>query len=92
MALLPWAFKLVYGIISDNYPIFGSKRKLYMVILSMIAGLTMLQISFYKGDNYRYVTAMLCLQNFALAFANVIIDALLVVQARKFPKEGAADL
>jgi hypothetical protein len=41
MAMLPWAFKLLYGIISDNYPIFGSKRRLYMIILSVIAGISM---------------------------------------------------
>ena len=61
IVMLPWAFKLLYGIISDNYPIFGSKRRIYIIILSFLGGVSMLQISFYKGANYRYVTAMLCL-------------------------------
>jgi hypothetical protein len=39
--MLPWAFKLLYGIISDNYPIFGSKRRIYLIILSAIAGISM---------------------------------------------------
>ena len=33
---LPWSFKIFYGLLSDNVPIYGSKRKNYCVILSAI--------------------------------------------------------
>lgn len=31
LAALPWSFKLVYGFISDNFPIRGMRRKPYFV-------------------------------------------------------------
>lgn len=31
LASLPWSFKLVYGFISDNFPIRGMRRKPYFV-------------------------------------------------------------
>ena len=33
---LPWVIKLLYGLISDNIPIFGSKRKSYLLICALI--------------------------------------------------------
>lgn len=32
---LPWSFKILYGLISDNFPIFGSKRRSYCILLSL---------------------------------------------------------
>ena len=31
----PWSIKIVYGLISDNLPIFGSRRRSYLVIFSI---------------------------------------------------------
>ena len=31
---LPWAFKIVYGFISDNVALFGYKRKTYLILFS----------------------------------------------------------
>lgn len=33
---MPWSVKLLYGMISDNIPICGSKRKSYVVILGAL--------------------------------------------------------
>jgi BT1 family len=30
LIMLPWSFKLVYGFISDNFPIRGMRRKPYL--------------------------------------------------------------
>lgn len=32
LGALPWSFKLVYGFISDNFPIGGKRRKPYFII------------------------------------------------------------
>jgi hypothetical protein len=29
---LPWSFKILYGIISDNFPINGSRRRIYVIL------------------------------------------------------------
>jgi hypothetical protein len=32
----PWSIKLFYGIISDNLPIFGFKRKSYVILMGAL--------------------------------------------------------
>lgn len=32
----PWSIKILYGIISDNFPIRGSHRRAYLIILSIV--------------------------------------------------------
>ena len=33
---LPWSFKIIYGLISDNIPLYGLKRKSYVVLMGAI--------------------------------------------------------
>jgi len=45
--IFPWSIKIVYGLISDNYPILGAKRRPYLVAMSFISALSMLFVTFY---------------------------------------------
>ena len=45
LAALPWSFKLVYGFISDNFPIRGMRRKPYFVMGWLVYVLTNLYIA-----------------------------------------------
>lgn len=33
---LPWSIKLLYGMISDNVPLFGTKRKSYVILMGLL--------------------------------------------------------
>jgi hypothetical protein len=33
---IPWTIKIIYGLISDNIPLFGSNRKSYIVIMGIL--------------------------------------------------------
>lgn len=33
---MPWSFKILYGITSDNFPLCGSRRKSYIVVGSFM--------------------------------------------------------
>ena len=33
---IPWSFKIVYGLISDNVPLCGTRRKSYLVIMGIL--------------------------------------------------------
>lgn len=35
----PWIFKIVYGFISDSFPIYGYRRKPYLIICSVLSSL-----------------------------------------------------
>ena len=41
---LPWAFKIVFGFISDNVELFGYKRKTYLILFSFAEFCAMLAL------------------------------------------------
>ena len=46
----PWVPKLFYGIITDNFPIFGSTKKNYLILLTTLSVMTTLPC-LYDFDN-----------------------------------------
>src|SRR5919108_6657815 len=40
IALVPWLIKPVYGMISDSFPLFGRRRKSYLLLTSALATLS----------------------------------------------------
>ena len=74
----PWSVKFIYGLISDNYPIYGSKRKPYLIIMSALSAICVTCAFFYSGTNYHFITALLCMQSVGDAFNSVVIEAILV--------------
>ena len=41
----PWCIKLFYGLLSDNLPIFGSKRRSYLILNGILGLLCLLPLS-----------------------------------------------
>ena len=42
--VLPWTPKLFYGIIADTFPICGSRKKSYIIIMGMIQAIASIAI------------------------------------------------
>ena len=42
---IPWSLKILYGLISDNVPLFGSRRKSYLQVCSVIQFLCMMSLA-----------------------------------------------
>jgi BT1 family len=40
----PWCIKLLYGLIADNVPIFGSRRRSYLIINGLLAFVCLLPL------------------------------------------------
>lgn len=89
---IPWSFKIIFGFISDNVPLFGSKRKSYLIVGAVVQILSMLTLAMFTESSV--VLAAICtfLTMLSIAFTDVIIDSLIVIQARKDPKNGSANL
>ncbi|CDW84495.1 UNKNOWN [Stylonychia lemnae] len=89
---LPWSLKVVYGLIADNIPVFGSKRRSYIAMNGFLEFIFLLPlVSNLANDKY---TITICLTLYAInvAFNDSIIDALMVMQARRDPIHGSEDL
>ena len=89
---LPWSIKILYGLVSDNIPICGSRRKSYLIIAALIQFFSMIVLGLPNQDSINATTWMLFLSNFSIAFSDVIVDSLMVIQARRYPEDGSEDL
>ena len=89
---IPWSCKIVFGFISDNVPICGSKRKSYLIICALLQIFSMLTLSVFTYDSVSLAATCTFLTTLSIAFSDVIVDSLIVIQARKDPDNGSAYL
>lgn len=90
--MLPWSIKIVYGFLSDNVPLFGSKRRSYLYIGALIQILSMGAMTTDQFTSAEVACVFLFLSNIAIAMSDVVLDSLMVVQSRLDPKYGSEDL
>ena len=76
---LPWSFKILYGLISDNVKLCGLKRKPYLIIFALVQTIGMFTLFFMDLDSALAVALILMVVSLANAFSNVVVDAILVV-------------
>ena len=76
---LPWSIKILYGLISDNFPICGSRRKSYLLIAALMQFLSMVVLTLYSTSDLNTAVACLFASNLSVAFADVIVDSLMVI-------------
>ena len=89
---IPWSVKILYGLMSDNVKICGQKRKSYIIILGFIQFFSLMCLFLFTPTDPKYVVfAQLCV-NFSHAFADVIVDAMMVQQSRNDAEDGSEQL
>lgn len=86
---LPWSLKLFYGLIADNVPIYGSKRRSYIAINGFLQFAFLMPLVPNLIYEKHIITLFLTLYAVGVAFNDAIIDALMVMQARRDPVHGS---
>lgn len=76
IASLPWVIKPLYGLVSDYLPLFGYRRKSWLMLVNLVAAGGFLLLSGLT-DPAALIVA-LTLTAFGTAASDVIIDALMV--------------
>eukprot|EP00347_Sterkiella_histriomuscorum_P014137 403362023 len=89
---LPWSFKLIYGLIADNFPILGSRRKSYVIVNGFLQFATLFILGMDLTQNEVTITVMLIMNSMNMAFIDVVVDALMVQQSRRDIDQGSEDL
>lgn len=79
---IPWCLKPIFGFISDSKPIFGYRRKPYMILASYLACIMWIILPFCPHDEF-IITFVMTLSSAGMCFADVMADSLLVEAARK---------
>lgn len=85
-----WFLKPLYGLISDSFPLFGYRRKSYIVILGLLGVLSYATILF--SDNLYFSILALILGELSQAGIDVICDGYMIEKARVNPEHGTNDL
>ena len=88
---LPWSFKILYGLISDNVPICGTRRKSYLIIMGLIQFVSLLTLFLLLPEDPVVVCVLVAITSMSMAFTNVVSDAIMVIQARKDRFYGGQD-
>lgn len=78
---LPWIIKPVWGVISDSFHFFGYRRKSYLIFFGFLECICWLSLASWVMNPYQGVVILLIVQ-LAVAFCNVIGEALLVEVSR----------
>jgi MFS family permease len=83
---LPWIIKPVYGIVSDFLPLFGYRRKSYLVIANAAASAAFCWVTQITGPSA--LIFVLLLTAYAMAISSTLCGAILVENGQRL---GASD-
>jgi MFS family permease len=87
---LPWTIKPLYGLLTDLVPIFGQRRKSYLVLMAVIAtvGYATLGIVPLRQEYAGVMLALLTTATVSVAFNDVVIDAVMIETGRPLNLTG----
>ncbi|MGP0128539.1 MAG: folate/biopterin family MFS transporter [cyanobacterium endosymbiont of Rhopalodia musculus] len=82
IAALPWVIKPVFGFMSDSLPIFGYRRRPYLILSGVLGSVVWMTLGTIVDDPWS-ATISLLLISLSVAISDVIVDSLVVERARK---------
>jgi MFS family permease len=86
---LPWLVKPVYGLLSDFVPLFGRRRKSYLLLSTSLAAAAGFALALSREHPYWSTAVLFTLMGLGLAFTDVLTDALMVESGRPRGLTGA---
>lgn len=82
--ILAWNIKPIYGLLSDFVPIFGYRRKSYLMLTSFLAFLAIIAVTLLSKLSFWSLLIPLMVCSLGLAFSDVLCDALMVEKGQLF--------
>ncbi|KAL2244279.1 folate-biopterin transporter 1, chloroplastic isoform X2 [Sesamum indicum] len=78
---LPWLVKPLYGFISDSFPLFGYRRRSYLVLSGLLGAISWSLMATFVDSKYGAAFCIL-LGSLSVAFSDVVVDSMVVERAR----------
>ncbi|XP_044497861.1 folate-biopterin transporter 1, chloroplastic-like isoform X2 [Mangifera indica] len=78
---LPWLVKPLYGFISDSLPLFGYRRRSYLVLSGLLGAISWSLMATLVDSKYSAALSIL-LGSVSVAFSDVVVDSMVVERAR----------
>jgi predicted MFS family arabinose efflux permease len=87
VATIAWYVKPLFGLISDAYPLFGTRRRGYLLTGTVLSGLFWLAFVVVPHDYVPFVIVTTLL-NVAMAFVSTVVGGLQVETAQRYGATG----
>jgi BT1 family len=85
---LPWLLKPVYGFVSDTFPLFGYRRRSYLVLCGIIGSLAWGTLC-VSHPGASLATVLLIVGSAGTACSDVVVDSIVVEASRDAPTSVA---
>lgn len=82
IAALPWMIKPVFGLLSDSLPLFGYRRRSYLVLSGFLGTFAWIGFALWVHDAWT-ATLTLLIISLSVAISDVIVDSIVVERARQ---------
>ena len=91
IVFLPWMIKPVFGFISDGLPIFGYRRRPYLILSGILGTASWMSLATIVHTSWA-ATLAIALGSLSVAMSDVIVDSLVVERARGESQAKAGSL
>ncbi|MEH2193311.1 MAG: folate/biopterin family MFS transporter [Nostoc sp.] len=91
IVFLPWMIKPVFGFISDGLPIFGYRRRPYLILSGILGTASWVSLATIVNTSWA-ATLAIALGSLSVAMSDVIVDSLVVERARGESQAKAGSL
>jgi folate/biopterin transporter len=81
IAAIPWVVKPLFGFLSDGLPIFGYRRRPYLILSGILGAVAWASLATIVHDAWTATLAIL-LTSLSVAISDVIVDSLIVERVR----------
>ena len=88
---IPWVIKPVFGIITDFYPIFGYKRKYYLLFCGIIFSLVWIILGYFKINSFLTVICLF-ISNLTCCFSTVLSQETMIEIGSKMDKNEEEEI
>ena len=85
LSMLPWVVKPLYGFLTDSVPIFGSRRRSYLVLAGALGCASWVCMGTVVHDPSSAVAATIC-GSLGVAISDVVADSIVVEKSRSHGK------
>ncbi|MEH2347505.1 MAG: folate/biopterin family MFS transporter [Nostoc sp.] len=91
IVFLPWMIKPVFGFISDGLPIFGYRRRPYLILSGILGTASWMSLATIVHTSWT-ATLAIALGSLSVAMSDVIVDSLVVERVRDESQAKAGSL
>ncbi len=88
MTIVGWAIKPLWGIISDAFPLFGLRRKFYLLVTTIGAAAVWTILGFLNDYSTAQLLVLFSLSSIFYSFMDVLCDALMVETGQPYKLTG----